>query len=134
MRARILIIVEKELSGHSPVHATEILKREYDITIHPNTLRTWLKQNGSIPVRTYRVRKHRTRRERSKYRGELIQVDGSFHRWFGSTMLSCCLIAMIDDATNQIYAQFAEQEYASAVVGVLSDEDITPWYSYETIL
>ena len=121
MRARILTIVETELSGHTPVHAAEILKKEYNITIHPNTLRTWMKQHGTIPVRTYKPRKHRTRRERSKYRGELIQVDGSFHRWFGSTMPSCCLIAMIDDATNQIYAQFAEQEYASSVVTVLSE-------------
>ena len=46
-------------------------------------------------------------------------MDGSFHRWFGPHYGYCCLIAMIDDATGELYARFVAQEYAESVVSLL---------------
>jgi hypothetical protein len=33
--------------------------------------------------------------------GELIQIDGSDHRWFGGRGAPCSLLVLIDDATSQ---------------------------------
>jgi hypothetical protein len=41
-------------------------------------------------------------RMRRECRGELIQVDGSYHRWFEKRGPEACLIAFIDDATSEI--------------------------------
>lgn len=42
---------------------------------------------------------HKLRRRRSRF-GELIQIDGCTHNWFGNE--NSCLIAFIDDATGII--------------------------------
>lgn len=62
-----------------------------------------------------------TRKERSKrvyqprYRrdclGELIQVDGSDHRWFEDRNSKCTLLVYIDDATSSLmHAKFVKEE------------------------
>ena len=43
------------------------------------------------------------RRRRSRF-GELIQIDGSPHAWFGEDAQRACLLAFIDDATGIITA------------------------------
>ncbi|URA09561.1 hypothetical protein [Thermospira aquatica] len=43
--------------------------------------------------------KHRTRRPRKEHFGEMIQMDGSIHDWFG-TGKEVCLMNMVDDATG----------------------------------
>lgn len=43
------------------------------------------------------------RRRRSRF-GELIQIDGSPHAWFGEDAQRACLLAFIDDATSIITA------------------------------
>jgi len=48
------------------------------------------------------------RQERSKYFGELLQMDASEHIWFGNTKTH--LHASIDDATGNITAYFDTQE------------------------
>lgn len=48
-------------------------------------------------------------RERKHHIGELVQIDGSFHLWFGEEKLT--LIAFIDDATSSIlYAKITHRE------------------------
>ena len=44
------------------------------------------------------------RKERSKYFGELLQMDASFHLWFGN--FKSTLHAAIDDATGEIVGAF----------------------------
>ena len=41
-------------------------------------------------------------RERRACLGELVQLDGSPHRWFEDRSSSCTLLAFIDDATSRI--------------------------------
>lgn len=54
----------------------------------------------SIAKRKRRSKSYRSRRERRARFGELIQFDGSHHDWFEGRRSTCCLITMIDDATN----------------------------------
>src|SRR5246127_1842654 len=60
-------------------------------------------------------RRHRQRRERKEHFGKLVQRDGSFHAWLEQRGPEGCLIDMVDDATNQTWAQLGEQETIWAV-------------------
>jgi len=44
---------------------------------------------------------HSPRKPRDR-RGELVQVDGSYHRWFEKRGNECCLLVFIDDATSEL--------------------------------
>ena len=47
--------------------------------------------------------------------GELIQMDGSTHAWFGPDRPQAVLFVMIDDATSQVFARFyATEDTATA--------------------
>lgn len=66
-------------------------------------------QNESSAVRPPISTDAHPRRERSKYKGELVYVDASIHCWFGSAVSA--LHAAIDDATGTVVgAYFDEQE------------------------
>jgi hypothetical protein len=51
--------------------------------------------------------------------GLLLQMDGSPHRWFGGK--KSCLIAIIDDATSEIHAEFFKSETTLGCLKVLRD-------------
>jgi len=51
--------------------------------------------------------------------GLLLQMDASTHRWFGDK--KSCLIAIIDDATSEIHAEFFEAETTLGCLKVLRD-------------
>ena len=73
-----------------------------EVGIHPETLRLWLLEAG-LWKRNRRRDTHRTRRERRACRGELVQMDASEHKWLEDRYAGPIeLLAMIDDATNQI--------------------------------
>jgi transposase len=81
-----------------PTLATEKLMEE-GFTIHHETLRQWL-LSRNIWQRKRKRKTHRQRRERKAQFGELVQMDGSVHDWFGEDKLTC-LINMVDDATGK---------------------------------
>ena len=57
------------------------------------------------------VKKIHPLRERRPCFGELIQIDGSHHAWFGGRAASCCLLVFIDDATGRLlHLQFTPSE------------------------
>ena len=49
--------------------------------------------------------------------GLMLQMDGSTPQWFGNK--KSCLIAMIDDATSELYAEFFEAETTLSCLQVL---------------
>jgi hypothetical protein len=51
--------------------------------------------------------------------GLLLQMDGSPHRWFGDQ--KSCLIAIIDDATSEIHAEFFKSETTVGCLKVMRD-------------
>ncbi len=51
--------------------------------------------------RTQRRTFHQPRLRRESY-GELIQIDGSEHRWFEQRGEPCTLLVFIDDATSKL--------------------------------
>jgi hypothetical protein len=74
--------------------------------VHPSTLRLWLIAEGLWKPDRHRPR-HRKRRPRRRARGELVLMDSSEHDWLegrGADELS--LVAMMDDATSELFAVF----------------------------
>jgi len=45
---------------------------------------------------------HRTKRPRKEHFGEMLQMDGSIHDWFGIGK-DYCLMNVLDDATGASY-------------------------------
>ena len=82
------------------------------------TLRRWLISDGQWRRRRKRG-KHRSRRPRKEHFGELVQMDGSHHEWFGPGRRRTCLMNMVDDATGATMALMGEQETTEGAMRLL---------------
>jgi transposase len=106
-------------SDFGPTFAAEKLAEIEGIIINVSSLRNILIGCGEWQNRK-RSKEYRSRRERRACFGELVQFDGSHHKWFEERRPSCCLMTMIDDATNIRIARFFEQETIEAAMRVFS--------------
>jgi transposase len=101
-RSNVIEIVKEHYHDFGPQFATEKLKDLHGILISTETLRTWMMAEGLWIDRAGRQpRIFQPRKPREKL-GELIQVDGSYHRWFEKRGPEACLLVFIDDATSRI--------------------------------
>jgi transposase len=117
LREAILEVCREELSGLGPTLAAEKLA-ERGYRIDHETLRRWLIADGQW--RRCRKRpKHRTRRERKARFGELLQLDGSHHAWFGEDHPQTCLMNLVDDATGRAMTWMADEETTEAAMRIL---------------
>lgn len=116
VREACLAVCREELVGFGPTLAAEKLA-ERGLVVDHETLRRWLMRDGQWRGRRRRVR-HRRWRERKEHCGELVQLDGSFHSWFGDERYPC-LMNMVDDATGASWAMFSEEETTEAAMRVL---------------
>ena len=94
--------------GVGPTLAAEKLAEE-GLFVDHETLRRWLLEEGDWKKRRKR-REHRSRRERRAHFGELVQMDGSHHAWFGSERPKACLMNMVDDATGVTLGSMDDEE------------------------
>ncbi len=99
VRQRCLKLYREQLEGFGPTLASELLAERWELEVDHETLRRWLLAEGQWRIRRRRPR-HRRWRERRKRFGELVQMDGSHHDWFGQGRKDC-LMAVIDDATSR---------------------------------
>ena len=102
-----------------PTFAAEKLLEEEGIQISVSVLRRLLIEAGEWKGRRH-VKGYRSRRERKEHFGELVQFDGSHHKWFEGRGPSCCLITMIDDARNIRLSRFFEEETTAGAMEVFS--------------
>lgn len=119
----ILERYQARYEGFGPTLAAEKLTEE-KLQVDHETLRRWLVLRGLWKKKRHRCA-HRKWRERKAHFGELIQMDGSFHRWFGGTLPADgeehfpCLMVMVDDATGVSLARFSEEETTEAAMRLL---------------
>jgi len=123
LRTRVLALIRKKYGGNidarfGPTLAAEHLASEDGVTVDHETLRRWMLAAG-LWQRARKRSPHRRRRERMAHRGELVQLDGSFHPWLEARGPSACLLTLVDDATGTTLGQFGAQETIWAAVGVL---------------
>ncbi len=122
-RARVMKLLRKKYSGmvgerFGPTLASEHLASEDNVEVHPETLRRWMLTEG-LWSRARKRKEHRQRREPKEHFGELVQMDGSFHKWFEDRGPEGCLMNLVDDATSTTLGRMGEQETIWAAAGVL---------------
>src|SRR5713226_6610890 len=94
-------LVRTRYADFGPTLATEVLLEKHDLRVGRETLRRWMMADGLWLSRTQRRTFHQPRLRRESY-GELIQIDGSDHRWFEQRGDPCTLLVFIDDATSKL--------------------------------
>jgi len=117
-RRAVLERVRERYADFGPTLASEHLASDDGLKIHAESLRRWMREAGLWHRRRKR-KPYRQRRERKPHAGELVQLDGSFHRWLEDRGGEACLMHMIDDATSTMQTQFCEQETIWAAVHLL---------------
>ena len=114
-RQGVLAIVKKSYYDFKPTFTQEKLSECHDIGISVTTLRKWMIEEGLHIVRRKRRAAIHQLRERRSCFGELIQIDGSHHRWFEERGGICALIVFIDDASGRIlFMRFYPAETSEA--------------------
>jgi len=103
--------------GFGPTLAAEQMAECDELVVDHETLRSWLIGAGLWKPRRDRRRHHR-RRARRPCAGELVQMDGSEHAWFGKDHPRCTLMVMIDDATGWIEARLFDAETTEAAMTI----------------
>jgi hypothetical protein len=101
-------------------HFHEKLEQEHGIALSY----TWVKlalQGAGLVKRGRKRGVHRKRRPRRPLPGMLLHIDGSRHRWFQDERWYD-LLAILDDATSEIYyAQLVEEESTATVMAALRE-------------
>jgi hypothetical protein len=100
-RSFAMSLFEGSFAEFGPTLAAEKLKEIYNIKVSKEALRKAMIAEGYW-VGKKRKMKHRARRDRKEYYGEMIQIDGSPHDWFEGRGPRCTLINFVDDATSSI--------------------------------
>jgi Winged helix-turn helix len=96
-----LTLVRERYADFGPTLAAEMLAEHHSLEVSRETLRKWMSEDGLWLSRKQRRTFHQPRQRREAL-GELIQIDGSDHRWFEERAAPCTLLVFIDDATSTL--------------------------------
>ena len=114
-RQTVLDLAYERYRDFGPTLLSEVLAEFHSIHVAVETLRQWMIARGLWSTkRAERRRLHQPRKRMSCY-GDLVQVDGSDHRWFEDRGPKCTLMVYTDDATGRLqWAMFTKSETADA--------------------
>lgn len=120
VQERAVRLYRREYGDFGPTLAVEYLAAEHQIAVSKETLRKWLIEAGAWKPQRRWVKQVHVWRPRRSCRGELVQWDTSIHDWLeGRSNEAVKLIAMIDDATNDLFARFAGEDSTDEHMKVL---------------
>lgn len=97
-----LSIIRARYADFGPTLAREKLRECHDIFLAKETVRKLMSEAGLWIPRKLRNTAVYQPRNRRNCLGELIQIDGSDHRWFEERAPACTLLVFIDDATSRL--------------------------------
>ena len=119
VRAFAVTLVKEQYADFGPTLAAEKLAEEHGVKVSRETLRKWMQDAGIWLSRKQRRTFHQPRLRRECY-GELIQIDGSDHRWFEDRGSPCTLLVFVDDATSTLmHLEFVTSESTFSYFGAL---------------
>jgi hypothetical protein len=118
---RVVRLYRERYQGFNVRHFHEIVRREQGVTLSYSYVKVALQTAGLVKKRRARGRHFRRREPRACF-GELLHVDGSVHPWLALVPEQrSCLIAIPDDATNQVlHAALYRSESTLAVMTALA--------------
>ncbi|HIG0328997.1 TPA: ISNCY family transposase [Legionella pneumophila] len=119
LKLKVQSLIKEKYYDVNLQHLAELLNLNENIYIKRETLRTWAHDIHHVKRAKRRRSQVRKKRERMESSGLLLQMDGSSHQWFGDK--KSCLIAIIDDATSEIHAEFFKSETTQGCLKVLRD-------------
>lgn len=120
-RDYILSLIRSDHPDFGPTLAAEKLAERHGIRVSSESLRQWMMAAGLWQSRTQRRQVHQPRLRREAL-GELIQIDGSEHRWFEDRGPACTLLVFIDDATGRLMQlRFVRSESTESDLAALAD-------------
>ncbi|VWB91462.1 integrase [Burkholderia lata] len=99
---RALEIIRERYADFGPTLACEKLWECHGIRLAKETVRKLMTDAGLWVPRRQRPPKVYQPRARRACLGELIQIDGSDHRWFEERASTCTLLVYVDDATSRL--------------------------------
>ena len=109
IKAQALSLYQKEYADFGPTLGSEKLWEIDQIKINAETLRLWLIAKD-IEYQGRKKRPHRQWRQRKESFGQMVQLDGSRHKWFEERGPESVLMCYIDDATGKPFGRFYEYE------------------------
>lgn len=93
-----------------PTLLAEKLAESRGIQVSRETVRQMMIEEGRYRPKIKKKKSH-PQRERRYRRGELVQMDGSYHAWLEHRGPKGCLLLFVDDATSEVLAAaFVEHE------------------------
>ncbi|MGK6317838.1 ISNCY family transposase [Neorhizobium sp. DT-125] len=101
VRDYAVTLVRERYADFGPTLATEKLAERDGLRVSRETVRNWMVDAGLWLSRKQRRTFHQPRLRREAY-GELVQIDGSEHRWFEDRGPPCSLLVFVDDATGKL--------------------------------
>ena len=104
MADRALAIIRERYADFGPTLACEKLVECHGIRLAKETVRRLMTDAGLWMPRRQRPPKVYQPRARRACLGELVQIDGSDHRWFEDRAPACTLLVYVDDATSRLMA------------------------------
>jgi transposase len=99
---RALGIIRERYADFGPTLAREKLAECHGIQLAKETVRKLMTDAGLWVPRAQRPPKVYQPRARRACLGELVQIDGSDHRWFEDRAPACTLLVYVDDATSRL--------------------------------
>ncbi|XKM37777.1 ISNCY family transposase (plasmid) [Rhizobium ruizarguesonis] len=119
VRDYAVTLVGERYADFGPTLAAEKLAERDGLHVSRETLRQWMTAAGIWRSRQQRRTFHQPRLRREAY-GELVQIDGSEHRWFEDRGPPCTLLVFIDDATGRLMQlRFVRSESAFSYFAAL---------------
>jgi len=98
----IIALIRKQYPDFGPTLAAEKLLERDCIKVSEEKVRLLMIEEGLWKAKQRKQVVIHTYRERRSCVGEMVQLDGSPHKWFEERADPCTLIAYIDDATSRI--------------------------------
>lgn len=109
-RKKIADLIKCKYPDFGPTLATEKLIELDKINRSRNAVRSIMIKEEIWKPKRKKKETHREWRQRKACKGEMIQYDGSYEYWFEDRGGKACLLASIDDADSEVWAQFDEHE------------------------
>ncbi len=101
-RQRAIDLLHSLYADFGPTFAHEKLVEKHDLKLSSGSVRQiMIRENLWTPRKAKKIVAHQMR-ERRACVGELVQIDGSPHRWFEDRAPACTLLVFIDDATGTL--------------------------------
>jgi len=102
LEARVRGLIRDSYADFGPTLAAEKLRERHGIDLAKETVRRIMVDAGFWVPRRQRPPKVHQPRNRRACLSELVQIDGSDHRWFEDRAPACTLLVYVDDATGRL--------------------------------